>query len=331
MSPALSILGAGVYLPPARAMTEIVADVGCDLDQYRGWENIRVAADDDHPSTMGAMALQDALGEAGVEPTELRIVIFAGMSRDYLPSWSVATEVMRLCRIPSTSIGLDITIGCLGTMTALSLARGWLSVEGGGYGAIVVAERWSQSVDRTRSELMGLWGYSDGGAALVVGLDVSNRSLADFRHASFATAADFNGTVIIPYGGTRFPTVPEGDSQGMRQIDGRLVSRLTDQYRAGYSAAFDALNECCHVRPSRLICNQISPGIVAMLAEIAGVPTERTLVTGHDSGHLGPADVVVALRQLIDANAVDGPVAMASSTAYAWGAAMLVPPGCAAS
>jgi hypothetical protein len=49
------------------------------------------------------------------------------------------------------------------------------------------------------------------------------------------------------------------------------------------------------------------------------------VVTGHDSGHLGPSDVVVGLKQLVERGEVDGPIVMAGSTAYGYGAGLVTP------
>lgn len=67
-SQALSILGTGVYLPPARPVRDVVAEAGdADTSIYQGWDNVCHALEDDHPSTMGTIALQAALQDAGVD------------------------------------------------------------------------------------------------------------------------------------------------------------------------------------------------------------------------------------------------------------------------
>ena len=74
---ALSILGSGVYLPPARPVREIVAEAGsADTSIYEGWNNVCHALIEDHPSSMGGKALKAALADAGVDPAEVKLVIF---------------------------------------------------------------------------------------------------------------------------------------------------------------------------------------------------------------------------------------------------------------
>ncbi len=124
MEKTLSILGTGIYLPPAHPVREVAAAAGADVSNYQGWPKVCHAREDDQPSTMGATALRAALTEAGVAPEELRLVLFAGISRDYLPSFSVATEIMQACGAQGHCLGLDMTIGCLGPGRPLDMAQG---------------------------------------------------------------------------------------------------------------------------------------------------------------------------------------------------------------
>jgi hypothetical protein len=55
----------------------------------------------------------------------------------------------------------------------------------------------------------------------------------------------------------------------------------------------------------------------------AAVPV---VVTGHDVGHIGPADIIVGFERLCRAGQVDGPVAVASSTPYSFGFGLITPP-----
>src|SRR6185436_20963669 len=102
----------------------------------------RVAGDDEHPSGMAAQALARALARAGISSEHLSLVVSCGVSRDYPPSWSVATEVIRVHELGASCFGVDVTLGCLGALVGLQVARGWLRSSGGGYAAVVTAERW---------------------------------------------------------------------------------------------------------------------------------------------------------------------------------------------
>ncbi len=321
----LEIRGLGLSLPPARKIRELVAEAGGDPSAHEGWEQICLAGPDDHPSTLASTALAEALNEAGISASQLALVIAVGVSRDYPASWSVAAEVMKLSGAAPSCIGFDLTIGCLGSLVGLVTARGWLEQMGGGYAAIVTGERWTQTVDRTNPAEQPLWGHADGGGAIVVSLGDPSPPRAVFHGARFSSHAAFNGVVLVKYGGTRFPVAPPGVSPSTRALSGLPKSELWSQYEAGYGRVFAALREMFPDPTDRLICNQISPNIVRMIGRVAGVSDDRICRTGDDYGHVGAADLIVGLRRLIDHGQLDGPVALAASVPYAFGAGIVTP------
>jgi 3-oxoacyl-[acyl-carrier-protein] synthase III len=249
------------------------------------------------------------------------------VSRDYVPSWSVATEVMRLHGIGDHCVGLDMTIGCLGSLAALELVHGWLRSRGGGHAAVVMAERWSHTVDFADATTAAMWAWADGGAAMVVGIDTNRPSIADFVGAEFTSQSDSNGHVLIPYGGTRQPIAPPDVDPLARHVSSRDRREVKASYERGYRMAYDALTERLGFGGDRLICNQITPPTVQMIAAGLGIPIERVVITGHRTGHLGASDAVVGLQQLRATQQIDAPIVVGASTAYAFGTGMLVPPG----
>lgn len=323
----LEILGAGLALPRAQKVRDLVRAAGGDPDLHDGWEQICVAGADDHPSTLAATALAGALTEAGIEAAQLDLVLGVGVSRDYPPSWSVAVEVMRLAGARDTCLGFDLTIGCLGSVVGLNTALGWLQGMGGGYAAIVVAEQWTRTIDRKNPERRPLWNHADGGGAMVVGVGRPGASLATFHGAVFASHHAFNGLILMKYGGTRFPAVPPGEDPFMRTLAPVPSKQIWATYADGYARAFAALKERFGVAPGRLICNQPSPNVVSMIARAAGIDEGLTCRSGYEYGHVGGADVVIGLRQLIDARQLDRPLAMAASAPFAFGAGLVTPPG----
>jgi 3-oxoacyl-[acyl-carrier-protein] synthase III len=325
MNNALSVLGTGVYLPPARPVREVVLEAGQDPSGHQGWNNCCHALEDDHPSSMGTTALRAALKDADIDPGELKLVLFAGMSRDYLPSWSVATEIMQACGTQAHCMGLDLTIGCLGALSALDMAQGWLATHGGGVAAIVAAERWTYTVDYTSIENLGLWGHSDGAAATIVSYDTAHASKATFCGAEFFAQNDLNGTVLIEYGGTRNPIAPQGITPYERKLMGLNRHDLRQRYSDGYSNSFKALKARFDCNPQRVILNQTSNLFLHLIASVVEIPIENFLVTGHETGHVGSADILIGLDRLLHSSGLCEPHLVAGSTPYAFGSGLMIP------
>ncbi len=158
----LYIHGAGSFSPPPASVREVAAALGVDASDYRGWDRFCRADPDQHPSTMGGEAVRRALAAAGRTAASLRLVVHTGVSRDYLPSWSVATEIIRRLAAGPSCLGIDLALGCVGTLVGLELARTWLAGNGGGDAVIVAAERWTHTVSRTDIAQIRLWSHTFG-------------------------------------------------------------------------------------------------------------------------------------------------------------------------
>ena len=325
MSNALSVLGTGIYLPPSRPVKDVVGDAGQDASDYQGWDNCCHALEGDHPSTMGVEALKLALDDASVDASELKLVIFAGMSRDYLPSWSVAMDIMKSFGTDTHCVGLDMTVGCLGALSALDMAQGWLATHGGGVAAVVAAECWTYTIDYTSIENMGLWGHSDGAGATIISQGTDHKAKAIFCGAEFVSQPDLNGTVLVEYGGTRNPIAPAGVKPFERKLMGLSRNDLRQRYSDGYFGSFQALKKRFDCSPEKVVINQTANLFLRLIAAVIEIPIEDFIITGHETGHVGSADIIIGLDRLLKSGGVTEPHLVAGSTPYAFGSGLLIP------
>jgi 3-oxoacyl-[acyl-carrier-protein] synthase-3 len=324
ISSPLYLHGAGSFAPPASSVREVAAALGVDTSDYRGWERFCRAGPDDQPSTMGAEAARRALAAASLSPRSVQLVIHSGVSRDYPPSWSVATEIVRLLGAGTSCLGMDLALGCVGTLAALELARAWLGTRGGGHAIVVAAERWTYTVSRTDRAQSRLWAHSDGAGAVVVGHEPAPGALA-FLGASFAGRAEMNDHVRVDYGGTRNPVPPPGHDPFARRVSARSYKEVLAVYRSGYEEALRGALDRFQGPLARLVCNQVSPTVVGILGELCEVAPASVVITGHELGHQGAADVLVGLERLASARPQAGErVAVAASAPYAFGVGIAV-------
>jgi 3-oxoacyl-[acyl-carrier-protein] synthase III len=308
------LVGLGVVLPPQHR----VPAVGDDA--YRGWKNYRRAAEQDHPSTMGARALADALARASLQPADLSLVVYAGVSRDYPPSWSAAVAIMGEIGVGAGCVGMDIINGCLGALLGLEIARRWLRGGAGQHAAVVCAERWAASIARDDAAQKRLWGNSDGAAAAIVSASPAGAAL-EVASVSLLNVPQYVDHVLVKYGGTRHPVAPPHEDPQRRILSGRPYEQLAEHYRVSYERVATRAIALASHRPDTLVCNQISPNAVDLIADALAYGPAQVIRTGEDSGHMGPADVLVGLRDAIDLGC--STVLAAASSPYSFGAAVL--------
>jgi len=237
----------------------------------------------------------------------------------------VATEILKELGARGECLRLEKTLASLGALSALDMAQGWLATHGGGVAAIVAAERWTYTIDYTSIENLGLWGHSDGAAATLVSLDTEHESKGTFCGAEFVNQSDLNGTVLVEYGGTRFPIAPEGETPYGRKLMGLSRHDLRQRYSDGYSGSFQALKARFDCNPQRVIINQTANLFLHLISQVVDIPHEQFLVTGHETGHVGSADILIGLDRLIHDGGINEPHLVAGSTPYAFGSGLLVP------
>jgi 3-oxoacyl-[acyl-carrier-protein] synthase III len=322
----LAIHSDSVYLPPLQRAADMVAEAGVDTTGYTGWATVPVAGEDDHPSTMNVKALREALRLADIGAADLSLVLSGGISRDYPPSWSIATEAMRLCGATDRCIGIDLTCGCLGGLVGLEFASAWLSSRGGGYAAIICSERWSWTVNRADPASRPFWGIGDGAAATIVGFGTDRPVLAEFVGAEYCSNSELNAHALIRYGGTRYPAAPQGHHPHERAVSERVSRDVREIYQKGYGTALGRVRTRFGAVPQRLVCNQITPALVNDIGELAGVDAGAVVRTGERIGHIGSADLQIGIGRLLEDGPIDTPAVVAASTPYAFGAGLLVAP-----
>jgi 3-oxoacyl-[acyl-carrier-protein] synthase-3 len=170
------ITGVGAEVP-GRVVTsgEVEARVGLEagwLERVTGVRERRWAAPEVMPSTLATAAGRKALAHAGLDPSHLDALLYAGITRDFIePGTSnVVQEALgaRNARV------FDVTNGCNGLIDGLDVAASLIRAGRARRVLVATGERASISINwraRTAEELVrSAAGFvvGDGGGALVV-------------------------------------------------------------------------------------------------------------------------------------------------------------------
>ena len=217
------ILSIGWYVPAGRRDGDAIArDYGiarAALDEF-GLQSHAVAAEYDHPSTMGACAVRAALGAGGLTAKDIDLLIFAGMTRDYPAPWIAAFAVLHALEATQAA-GFDLSNRCPGLTDALWLAS--TLVRAGQYENVVVcaADRFDYLVGPPRKiEQISDATFAAGAGAAVVSRAARNEIVA-FSHLTnedLSVHEQFSARA----GGTRHPVDAAAVERGLHRMQSSM-------------------------------------------------------------------------------------------------------------
>jgi 3-oxoacyl-[acyl-carrier-protein] synthase III len=319
----VGIYGWGFFVPPLQSVKEMIEKSGGDPTNYlkAGWPNICVATENDYPTNMAARSLKAALADAGIDASQLKLVICTSQTHDYL-ELATSLEVMKEVNASTECLGFDIFDGCLATLTAFEISRGWLNVNGGGYAAIITAERRVESIDRNDKTLESIWGESDGASAVIIGLVPEKKPRLVYQGTCFHSINEMSGHMRRAYGGTRAPMAPAGTNPGKRVIGDIPAAQMQKYFVGGFGKVIDAFQARYKVKPEWLIANQVSPVVVEMLGYLTRVDSKKIAKTGAQYGHVGCSDLIIGIDHLSKSGLLAGKGMALASNPSSWGAAL---------
>ena len=293
----IGVRGTGSYLPPRiRGNDEVAAASGVSAQwilERTGVRRRHAADPRTAASDLAAEAVLRALADAGIGPADLDLLILATSTPDELGPSSA-------CRVQAAigahrAVAFDVAAACSGWLFGARVARDYLSSDTGArYAAVVGCEVYSPFVDETDRATAVL--FADGAAAAVLGPVPAGQGFSpivlgsDGRHA---------GDVLIPAGGSRRPASAATLAEGGHRIhmDGKAVRDFILEIFP--KTAHEALDrEGLDVRDiDVVIAHQPNPHLLRRACAEAGLPVERLVVIGDETGNIGAGSLPYALAE----------------------------------
>ena len=289
------VLGTGSYLPAERLtnhdLVERLAKIG--LETSDEWIKTRsgisarhFAATNELTSDLAVKAAQAALMSAGIESSDLDLIILATSTPDHLGGFpSTACVVQDKLGAHNYCAAFDVQAVCAGFTYALAIADAFIRV--GTYKKVMVlgAETFSRILnfqDRTTSVLFG-----DGAGAVVL------EASAEPGILSAALHADGSQRDILCVPGRAINGGVEGDP--FLTMDGPAVFKLA--VKVLEQVAHEAL-EKANLKPEQidwLVPHQANIRIMEGTARKMGMSMEKVIVTVHEHGNTSAASIPLAL------------------------------------
>jgi 3-oxoacyl-[acyl-carrier-protein] synthase-3 len=221
------ITGLGRYVPPRVVTNDDLARLVDTSDEWirsrTGIIERHLVEEGDTTSTMAARAGSEALEGAGVDPSDVDLVIVATSTPDY-PLFPATACLVQTALGLTRAGAYDLSAACSGFVYGLVTASQFIAA--GAYENVLVigADALSRSIDFTDRTTCVLFG--DGaGAALVAASDEPGGLL------SFVLGADGSGGahMHVPAGGSRTPLTSEllAERANTIRMNGREVYRFS--------------------------------------------------------------------------------------------------------
>ncbi len=222
------ISGSGAYVPP-RVVTndDLVNEYGIDtsdewIQQRTGIKERRFAADGVATSDMALEAAKQAIEAAGIDKTDLDMILFATLSPDHhFPGSGVyLQEKLGLCDAGKFVGCMDIRNQCSGFVYSIATAASMVQSGLHKHVLVVGAEKHSAAIDlttrgRTVSTLFG-----DGAGAVVVSATEEDRGIRGWTLGADGRYADDLAQKIWDISGTTYCEINE---DGVGQIQPEML------------------------------------------------------------------------------------------------------------
>lgn len=259
------------------------------IEERRWWDEDVSFAD------AAAMAGRAAIEKAGIDPSEIGVMISTSVCKDHLEP-SVACAVHHRLGLPTSCINFDIGNACLGFMNAMHVASTMLDTGAVDYALIVDGEG-SRYTQQTTIERLRRPEATD----LDVFAEFASLTLGSGAAAMVLARTDRHPEAHRVVGGTaRAATQHEllcvGSLDKMTTDTAGLLVAGLDLAEAAWKDANDDVSQDA----DWYILHQVSKVHTSMLCQRLGIDMAKVPLTFPKYGNVGPAAVPITLASVQD-------------------------------
>lgn len=299
----VGILGIGSFVPEKVMTNKDLEQIVDTSDEWivdrTGIRERRIADTDMATSDLATKAAERALAHAGIQATEIDLIIVATATPDmFFPS--VACLVQANLKATKAA-AFDLAAGCSGFV--YGMVTGSQFIKAGLYKKVLVigAETLSRILDWNDRNTCVLFG--DGAGAVVLG-----ETQAGFGILGAHLGADGAGGDLLklPAGGSRIPASNESISQKLHfvHMDGNEVFKFAIKVMG--EAAVAALEDA-GLKPSDVDClvpHQANIRIIQSAAKRLKLPMDKVFVNVDRYGNTSAASIPLALEEAVHSGRV---------------------------
>lgn len=284
------IIGTGSYVPDNVVtnddMSKIVETSDEWISQRVGIRERRISVNDT-TLDMGERAAKAALGDAGIEGSDIDLIIVATISSD---TASPSTACMIQNRIGADCMAFDVSAACAGFLFAIETAMGFISRNTAKKVLIVCAERMSKLIDWSDRSTCVIFG--DGAAAAVL------EACEEGIYESVFHVKGGNDVINIPLTDGDSPFYKVESEKPFLHMEGQATFKF-----AVKSIAHDVAEvlEKAGLTPDDIkyaVPHQANKRIIDSAQKKTGIPLEKWYVNIDRFGNVSSASIPLALDEM---------------------------------
>jgi 3-oxoacyl-[acyl-carrier-protein] synthase-3 len=285
----VSITGLGSYVPDRIVTNEELSKLVETSDEWiverTGIHERRIAAPEQALSDLALPAAREALAEAGVEASDLDLIIVATVTPDMM--FPTTSALMADALGAPDAAAYDLLAGCTGFMYAMAQAYGMVAAGLSHRALVIGGDVLSRILDWTDRSTVVLFG--DGAGAVV--LEPVDRG----GFLGFELGADGGGGIhlALPGSGSRIDEA----ANGFVTMNGREVFKFAT--RVLVSSA-ETLLERCGLTIADVdvyVPHQANVRIIEHATKRLGIPEDRVIVNVDRYGNTSSGSIPLALAE----------------------------------
>jgi 3-oxoacyl-[acyl-carrier-protein] synthase-3 len=291
----------GAYVPSKVLSNEDLEKMVDTTDEWilkrTGISERRIAASDEYTSDMAAKASALAIQRAGLERTDIDLVVCATVTPDYFNMPATACLVSNKLGIRNVQ-AFDISAACSGFVYALSIAQAFIESGLKKHVLIVGAEKFSSLVDYTDRTTCILFG--DGaGAAVISATENKAEALIDVHASADGNYADF---LVTPAPGSVNPASQQVIDEGLHYVQMKgnetfklAVKTLTKDVKDILEKNGINSEEIPHFVP-----HQANYRIIKAVGDALKMNEEQVVLTVGKYGNTSAASIPMAINDIYE-------------------------------
>ncbi len=292
-----SLKSIGGYAPAhilTNADLEKMVDTNDEWIKKRtGIEERRIASSEEDTSDLGVKAALVAIERAGIDKSEIDMIICATLSPDYLCMPSTACVIAGKLDIQNV-MAFDISAACSGFVYMLSMAKAFIESGAKKNILLIGAEKISSVIDYTDRGTCILFG--DGAGAAIIGVTHDkNEAILDV-HAS--ADGRYGDLLITPGCGSKYPCSQETLDNRLNfiKMSGNDVYKIAVKTLTNDVIDILETNNLDASQIDHFIPHQANFRIIEAVRSKLNFPVEKTILTVAKYGNTSAASIPMAMN-----------------------------------